>query len=241
MQTPSTTNWVVPERADLLMVLNANVSANADGPVTADAQPDDPNPNPLSDPPLRSQLLVDQMVRKVRAAIRNAGHTPLSVEPNAVPPEAFDRVIYMAAHRLLISTANIQRVVMSEHGVYAPIMSAAKEAEEWVDGRLEGGRRIGGIATHAITPPDDPTGRDWKTAATFPADVADWTPEELAGMDWTWEGMAAMGYTQAEWAALTNPPIRGTVRVGSTLPPQNMTLQTPGWVASSVREQLGTL
>ena len=189
------------------MALSNEMVTKADGSGTG---------NPVAAEPFRSTMLVAQMVRKVRAAIRNAGHTPLSVAPNAVPPEALDHVIYMAAWRLLNSVLGLQTFIVTENAVYAPLSVFNKAAEEWVDGRLEGGRRIGGIATHAITPPDDPCGRDWKTAVSVKEDGK--TPD-LCG---------------------SNPPIKGTVREGSLERPVDLRTGSPLMFPPGVREKLGT-
>ena len=201
------------------MVLDAGVLAKCDGNVTPDAQPDDPKDDPSSPnaAPLRSQMMLDQMVSNVRAAVRNAGHTPLSILPGSIPPEAFDFVLYMAAWRLINSTPNLQMVVITEKGAYAPMADLAKQASEWVDGKVEGGRRVGGIATHAITPPDDPCGRDWKNPICVPA------RGQEATFDWS----------------TFNPPIPGTVRSVSTLDPVDMALTQPGRFPDCVREELG--
>lgn len=231
MQSPSTTNWVIPERADLLIALSAEVVAKADGNVTADAQPDDPVAQPGTETPLRSKLLVDQMVVKVRAAIRAAGHTPLSVTAGTVPPEAFDHVVNMAAWRLAASTPNIQMYVVTEKGAYSPLGDLNKQAEKWIET----------LPKHAITDPDDPTGRDWTTAVTWMADVELYTEDELAELDWTWAEFEELGYSYAEWQAITNPPIRGTVKSGSTGNQVDMSLQagTLGWTAGN-QETLGS-
>ena len=217
MQSPSTTNWLVPERTDLLMAITAKMLSDGDQAVTPDAQEDDPPPDP-SQSPTRSQMWIDQMVRMVRAAIQNAGHTPLSCVPNAVPPEAFEHVVYMAAHRLITSTPNLAYVIVNEKGIYAPLAAMAKTSEEWVDGRAQAGGRIGGIATHAITPPTDPTGRDWTTAVSVDANG------------------------KPDWCG-ANPPIKGTVFSVSVEPPVNM--RTPGYggygISDEERRLLGRL
>ena len=114
MITPTTTNWVVPEKADLLAVISSKILNDADGNVVdglISNQPIDQSK------PFRSKVLLDLCVTEVRQAIRNAGHTPLSVYPGAVPPEAHLRVLYLAAWRLINSTPNLAMVIVTEKGV----------------------------------------------------------------------------------------------------------------------------
>lgn len=237
VKTPATTNWVQPERQDLFQILSAEVIEKCDANVAVDSQAGDAfDPNG----PTRSALLLAQMVRKVRAAIRNAGHTPLSVTADCIPPESFDHVLAMAAWRLVQSQPSVQMVVITERGAYSPLGDLNRVAEEWVEGKVgAGGVRQGGIATHAITPPTDPTGRDWTTAIAYMTDVDDYTDAELASLTWSWKEMEALGYTLEEWQAM-NPPIKGQVREGSLELPQD--LRTAGvlsWPAD-VRATLGT-
>ena len=68
MQKPSTTNWIIPERHDLLMVLDAKVIENADGTVSPTAHSGDPIEDFTQ---TRSAFLVQSAIDRVRAAIRN--------------------------------------------------------------------------------------------------------------------------------------------------------------------------
>lgn len=197
---------MVPEQKDLFMALDYEQVTKADG-----------SGSPVATPPLRSTMLLEQMVRKVRAAIQNAGHTPLSVTPGSVPPEAFDHVVYMAAWRLVNSKAGLQMVVLTENGAYAPLATFNKAAEEWMDGRVEGGRRIGGIATHAITPPTDPCGRDWVNPVCVPV-----------------KGGGAFDYLTF------NPPIKGTVRQGSLEAPVDLRTGSPQMFPKWAQDKLGS-
>lgn len=228
-----------PERQDLFELLSAEVVFKCDANVSADSKPGDPfDPNGVT----RSGLLLAQMVRKVRAAIRNAGHTPLSVTADCIPPEAFDHVLAMAAWRLVQSQPSVQMVVITERGAYSPLGDMNRQAEEWVEGKVgAGGARQGGIATHAITPPTDPTGRDWTTAIAWMTDVEDYSNAELEALTWTWKEMEALGYTAEEYAAM-NPPIKGQVRSGSLELPQDLTTSNAlTWPEEALEGNLGTL
>lgn len=215
----------------MIEVLNVDVLNRADGNVIPDAQPDDPNTQPgNAEVPLRSTLLVRRMVVNVRAAIRNAGHTPLSILADSVPPEAAEHVLNMAAWRLVNSTPNLQMVVITEKGVYAPLADLNKSGEKW----------LANIPKQGVTPPIDPCGEDWTTAVTWPSDVADWTNQELLAMEWTWAEMQQLGYTWDEWAAMTNPPIAGTVHYGSVCPPYDLNSATYGQWPDRSGALLGT-
>ena len=123
--------------------------------------------------------------------------------------------------------------------MYAPLGEANRASLEWVEGKLEGGRRSGGIATHGVTPPTDPTGRDWVSAVALMADADEYTDEELASLSWTWREMQALGYTAEEFAAM-NPPVKGAVRfMGGR--EWDMSLGAPYLLPASAREALGTL
>jgi len=227
MQSPATTNWLVPERHDLLRVLDAHVMEKADAPVSATSGPDDPISAGV---PRRSELLLQEAINRVRYAIRHAGHTPLSVTANAVPPEAVIHVLNMAAWMLVRSTPNIQMVVFTERGAYAPLGDAHRQAEKYLED----------IPKKGITEPTDPTGRDWTTAITWMDDVEEYTDEELQSLTWSWPEFSALGYTYEEWSALTNPPIRGTVISGGTNPPQDMSLTPAGSWPTNAQTELGS-
>jgi hypothetical protein len=151
------TNWKVPTATDLLQVLSAEIIRKADANISADNIADNPGAPIDTDNPVRSPYILQSVIDRVRAAIRNAGHTPLSVTANAVPPEAFLHVLYLTAYRLVSSTPSIQMFVLTEGGgVYAPFAQFPKQAEEWIKS----------IPRSGITPPIDPVGSDWTTAET---------------------------------------------------------------------------
>ncbi|OQB95211.1 MAG: hypothetical protein BWX84_00031 [Verrucomicrobia bacterium ADurb.Bin118] len=227
MQKPSTTNWIIPERHDLLMVLDAKVIENADGTVSPTAHSGDPIEDFTQ---TRSAFLVQSAIDRVRAAIRNAGHTPLSVTPGTVPPEAFIHVLNLAAWQLVSSTPNLQMVVITERGAYSPLGDAFKAAEKY----------LAEIPIRAVTPPTDPTGRDYVNPVTWMDDVEEYTQAELDALTWTWAEFSALGYSYEEWSKLTNPPIRYTIKSGGVNPEQDMSLTPALTWRGTMRTQLGT-
>lgn len=145
------TNWIVLTGQDLLQVLSHLVVDGANQNIDADSEEGDPLDESR---PNRVDSLMKLAVAEVRGAIQSAGRFPLSVTPGAVPALAAPHTLYLAAWRLLISTPNLQMVVIEEQPVAKQFYD---KAEKFVEGLTKGG---------TIDPPNDPTGVDYSTAVS---------------------------------------------------------------------------
>lgn len=152
------TNWIKPVRTDLLNVISSEVMEKADENVGPDTQSTDGTIDP--DLPTRSGNLLAQVVTMFRGAIRQGQYMPLSVTPDCVPPETLIHVWTIAAWRLVNAKANLPMVIITEQGAYAPMAQAYKEAMTYLANIAKG------MPTPGMTPPTDPTGRDYLTAVT---------------------------------------------------------------------------
>ena len=143
------TNWQVPNGLDILKVLNLQVMSDANqnvGPDVVEGQTYDPSAEN------RADNLVAMAVSQCRAAIQNAGGTPLSLTAGSVPPEGFRHVVNLAAYQLIISTPNLKMVIITDKGASSPFAVFYQEALQWLEKVRTG---------IAVTPPTDPCGADW--------------------------------------------------------------------------------
>lgn len=146
------TNWITVTGFDVVRVLNVQVMNKSNQNTDADAISNPTEPQ-IYDPSTdnRADDLVQFVIQQFRGAIQVAGKYPLSVTPAAVPPEMAKHVLNMAAWELVCSTPNLQMVVMSEKGAFAPFQTFYKEAVEYLK-KIEKGQNI--------VLPTDPTGQD---------------------------------------------------------------------------------
>ncbi len=163
----TTTNWIVPLWTDVVQVINVEVLAKAISNTDLNTvnksigQPTSPNQAAQFDATLENnaQDQVNLAVAQIRAAIQLCAKIPLSITPAAVPPEAFKHVLYMAAYGVVNSTPNLQMVILTDKGAYAPLADNFKKADAYLQAITKG---------KPVVPPTDPTGRDYATAVNVP-------------------------------------------------------------------------
>lgn len=169
------TNWIIPDKGSIETLLTATALKTADQKLEFNAA--------LA----RSSKALTMEVNRVRAAIQNAGISPLSVTSGAVPPEGEKHVAAMAINTLISSIPNLASYVISQPGGgKTGLQRAVEEGEAWLKSISEGG---------PVVPPIDPCGLDYLTA------VSDTNPA-VSGIAW-----GDQYGTDAEYAAgvKTNP------------------------------------
>ena len=120
------TNWKVPVAADVNKVLSIMVQARSNENTNADAEADTPLDPSYTD---RKTALLDQTVQEFRGAMVAGGRIPRSLTEGSVPPDAEIHVLAMTAFRLVNSMPNLQMVLLTNGGVYAPLMQMYKDAQ----------------------------------------------------------------------------------------------------------------
>jgi hypothetical protein len=120
------TNWKVPVAADVNKVLSIMVQARSNENVNEDATADTPLDPSYTD---RKTALLDQTVQEFRGAMIAGGRIPRSQTEGSVPPDAEIHVLAMTAFRLVNSMPNLQMVLLTNGGVYAPLMQMYKDAQ----------------------------------------------------------------------------------------------------------------
>jgi hypothetical protein len=161
------TNWIVPTAANLnkilsQLVLNAT-NANTNNPDTANSPIDTSNTTRDSD-------CLQMVINQIRSAIIIGGREPLSVTTNAIPPEAEQHALVLAANLMTAATPNVSLVVVSPNGsIYAPFGDLVKEAKKWIIDVRTGLN---------IVNPSDPTGQDYSTA------ISPTNPAIIGGVNW---------------------------------------------------------
>lgn len=146
------TNWKEPTGADLWKVLLLDIVEKADQDEEGHRQ--ETNDLDESNTETRRYQLVEEAVAEFRAAIRTAGRIPLSVTPDAVPPECVRHVLNIAAYQLVNSTPSLAAAVLHEQ---TSLKSLYDEAIKKLEQIQQGA---------GLTPPTDPTGLDWTTAVS---------------------------------------------------------------------------
>lgn len=120
------TNWKVPVAADVNKVLSIMVQARSNENVNEDAVADSPLDPSYAD---RKTALLGQTVQEFRGAMVAGGRIPLSQTAESVPPDVEIHVLSMTAFRLVNSMPNLQMVLLTNGGVYAPFMQMYKDAQ----------------------------------------------------------------------------------------------------------------
>lgn len=143
------TNWITLSAGDLIKVISTQLREKSDENIG-----DDVAPNQAFDPdmPNRADEIIKLVIAQFRGAIQVAGKYPLSVTPDAVPPEVVKHVLNMAAFELVNSTQTLQMVILTEKGAYSPFQSFYKAAQDYLDALTKG---------RNIVFPTDPTGEDY--------------------------------------------------------------------------------
>ena len=138
------TNWKTPTADDLNKVISALVQEKANENTGADSVP-----GGALDPeaPDRRDALVDLVIDEFRGAIIAGSRIPLSLTPRSVPPECVVHVLSAAAYRLVNSVPNLQMVLLTDGGLYAPLAQMYTDAKRMLK-ELSDGR--------PVTFPDDP-------------------------------------------------------------------------------------
>lgn len=186
------TNWTVLTGSDIVKVIAIAVMRNSNENIDQDAIDASIADNTVRqydpDGPNRAQAQVDFAVAQMRAAIQLTNKTPLSLTAGSVPPEAAKHVLYLAAYGLVNSTPNLQMVVMTDKGGMSPFATSYGKSEKYLESISDG---------RPVVPPDDPTGRDYKTAINVP-----------------WFGCPPSPYPVYDPTKALNPPV-SSVRFGS--------------------------
>lgn len=186
------TNWKLITESDIVKVIaiavfnnsNENIDENSiDAQQAVDVvKKYDPAAANRADEQV--QFAIDQF----RAAIQLTNKTPLSVTPNALPPEAVKHALYMAAFGLVNSTPNLQMVVLTDKGAVSPLADNFKKADIYLQWLAKGGQ---------VVPPTDPTGKDYVNPINIP-----------------WFGIPPSPYPAYDSTKPINPPI-SSIRYGS--------------------------
>ena len=121
------TNWKVPVASDVNKVLSLMVQSRSNENVNEDAVPDSPIDPSYTD---RKTALLDLTVQEFRGALVAGGRIPLSLTAASIPPDCEIHVLSIAAYRLVNSMPNLQMVLMTDGGVYAPLLQMYKNAQD---------------------------------------------------------------------------------------------------------------
>lgn len=149
------TNWKVPTGKDLNKVLDQKIIDAAQANVGDSGT--QPTPTVDIGAPLKTDAAVSLAVARIRGAIQSAGRQPLSVTAGAVPPEAEQHALVLAAWTLTGSNPPLSMMVVGPNGVYSPFKTLVDKAEKWLLEVFDGQSVVG---------PTDPTGQDYTTAIT---------------------------------------------------------------------------
>jgi hypothetical protein len=164
------TNWIIPQLVDLAKVISIDVIGQSDENIDPESFQNSfaaiipgvsTNPQAATDPAVEERG-GDQLILAVnqwRAAIQLANKNALSVTPGAVPPEAFKSALYQAAWGLVTSTPSLRMIIMTDKGPSSVLTKNLDKANKLMD-EVSAGR--------VVTPPTDPTGRDYLTAINVP-------------------------------------------------------------------------
>ena len=146
------TNWVTPEGAHIVKVLQRAVMSKANENTGSDLQP-----NQTFDPELENRCgeQVRFAVAEFRAAINKGGQFPISVTVGTVAPEHEAHALNLAAYRVIVSTPNLGMFLLTDKGMSSPFAMFYKEAQDELKRLREG---------ESFTLPTDPTGSDYATA-----------------------------------------------------------------------------
>lgn len=146
--------WTVLAGGDLWKVVSREVVMKADEDSAGGTHADGNFDAELDS---RAKSAVAYAVGEVRGAIESAGMMPLSVTPDAVPPELREPTLAAAAYRLCLTKPSLLAVVMNDGGVFAPVVKLYEEFKKQVEALRRGAN---------LTPPTDPTGRDYINAVS---------------------------------------------------------------------------
>ena len=195
------TNWLVPVPLDVAKVIQLEIIRKANENIDASTAQEvlsSSAPAPAWDATLDDRLTeqLNMAVGQFRGAIQKCGKQALSLTAGSVPPEMLKHVLYLAAYGLVVSTPNLQYIIMTEHGEGSPFGDNFKKADRELEAVTKG--RI-------VTPPSDPTGRDYITAINLP-----------------WFSSCANPFPAYNPALPMNPPV-SPVRFGANSPPVDLT------------------
>jgi hypothetical protein len=149
------TNWITLTGADIRLVLaaaaqdqtNENTAEGTEAGSEVDLGADN-----------RRDLLVEDAVIRIRAAIANGQRIPISVTPDTIPPEAKLHALYLAAMPLVQSMPGLAKsLLIGEDGRKTSFERSYDRAEQFLTDVM------GGMN---VTYPTDPVGEDGETAVT---------------------------------------------------------------------------
>ena len=106
----------------------------------------------------------DLTVQEFRGALVAGGRIPLSLTAASIPPDCEIHVLSIAAYRLVNSMPNLQMVLMTDGGVYAPLLQMYKNAQDMLK-QLRAGM--------PVTRPTDPETTEGDAPDTGGADTID--------------------------------------------------------------------
>lgn len=144
-------DWKVPTGDDIWQVVSRAVVQKMDEDEDGGTFEKNNIDNSLD---TRAKKAIEHVVDEIRGAIENAGRSSLSLTEGSVPPEGFQHAIAIAAYRLCLPVPGLLAIVMAEGGVYSPITTLYKDAQQWVK-EVNNGRQV--------IEPTDPAGRDYLT------------------------------------------------------------------------------
>lgn len=123
--------WVTLEEWQLSQVLTGALIAKFNANVGPD-QPDRPQPIDLSQD-TRAGKILEMTVARVRGAILRGGRVPLSLTAGAIPPEAVQHALNVAAWQLSNAEPSLAMAIITEKGAYSPFGTLAKAGEQFID------------------------------------------------------------------------------------------------------------
>jgi len=139
--------WIVPTWDHLTKVIATAVQAKANENVGTEVTPEAAYDPDSAD---RKEELLNLVIAEFRGAIIAGGRIPLSQTLGSVPPECVVHVLSATAYRLVTSTPNLQAVLMSEGGLYAPLAQLYADARHMLK-ELAAGR----VVTMPLDPEDE--------------------------------------------------------------------------------------
>ena len=168
-------DWKVPTGDDIWQVVSRAVVRKVDEDAAGGSNAGNNFDGSLD---TRAKKAVAHAVDEIRAAIENAGRSSLSLTAGSVPPEGYQHALAIAAYRLCLPVPGLLAIVMAEGGVYSPITTLYKDAQQWVKEVNNG---------HQVIEPTDPAGRDYLTAVddtNLAVDAIRNGPLDEAAPDW---------------------------------------------------------
>jgi hypothetical protein len=135
------TNWITPTPDGLAVVMDEQVLAPLAGKAAA----------------------LRLTVARVRGAVSQSQHVPVSATAGSVPPEGEEHTLVMAVALLAAARPNLAQLA-DEGGHQTGFGARVERAERWLDAVLKGRDEQGRVFT--VTMPTDPVGRDGATAAS---------------------------------------------------------------------------